>query len=82
MAFRLWYTSVSGFPRSWLTTHMPCANDPLSPRHTGRADFPHPAFPDTFAAGVRKRLTAAQRYGISRPRSANSRYHVDSSGLR
>ena len=57
MAFRLWYTSVSGFPRSWLTTHMPCANDPLSPRHTGRADFPHPAFPDTLAIGVRKELT-------------------------
>ena len=53
MAFRLWYTSVSGFPRSWLTTHMPCASDPLSTRHTGRADFPHPAFPDTFAIGMR-----------------------------
>jgi len=25
---------------------------PLPPRHTGRADFPHPAFPDTFAAGM------------------------------
>src|ERR1700683_2597943 len=58
MAVRLWYTSVSGFPRSWLTTHMPYASNPLSPRHTGRADFPHPAFPDTFAIGVRKELTA------------------------
>ena len=24
----------------------------LSPHHTGRADFPHPAFPRTFAAGM------------------------------
>jgi hypothetical protein len=30
---------------------------PLSPRHTGRADFPHPAFPGTFAAGRRKQWT-------------------------
>jgi hypothetical protein len=30
----------------------------LSPRHTGRADFPHPAFPDTLAIGMRKEVTA------------------------
>ncbi len=30
---------------------------PLPPRHTGRADFPPPAFPDTFASGAREELT-------------------------
>src|SRR5262249_13018185 len=32
--------------------------DALPPRRTGRAGFPHPALPDTFAAGVRKELHA------------------------
>src|SRR6516162_10855411 len=30
---------------------------PLPPRHTARADFPHPAFPDTFAAGHARSCT-------------------------
>ena len=54
--------------RVWLTTRMPCSTVSLPPRHTGRADFPHPAFPDTFAAGLRRELTYTLS-GIKRPKS-------------
>ena len=50
MSFRLRLTSVSGFPRSWLNIRWPCDTDRLRPRQTGRADFPHPAFPDPLRA--------------------------------
>jgi hypothetical protein len=33
---------------------MPCPTSSLSPHHTGRADFPHPAFPRAFAEGMRR----------------------------
>ena len=49
MSFRLRLTSVSGFPRSWLNIRWPCDTDRLRPLQTGRADFPHPAFPDPLS---------------------------------
>ena len=49
MSFRLRLTSVSGFPRSWLNIRWPCDTDRLRPRQTGRADFPHPAFPNPLS---------------------------------
>ena len=49
MSFRLRLTSVSGFPRSGLNIRWPCDTDRLRPRQTGRADFPHPAFPDPLS---------------------------------
>jgi hypothetical protein len=42
---RLRLTSVSGFPLLWRNIRLPCIETPLPPRQTGRAVFPHPAFP-------------------------------------
>ena len=51
-AVRLRLTSVSGFPRLWRNIRRPYAQVRLPPRQTGRADFPHPACPETFVEGV------------------------------
>src|SRR5260370_24251675 len=56
-------------------------NRSLSPHHTGRAGFPHPAFPDTLAAGVRRELTYTV-VGFNKPKSARTPYQVRPSGMR
>ena len=59
-SFRLRLTSVSGFPRSWLNIRLPCDRRRLRPLQTGRADFPHPAYPNPLALGMHRESAASR----------------------
>src|SRR5687767_547056 len=45
ISFRLRLSSVSGFPRSCRNIRLPYDPYCLPPLQTGRAEFPHPAYP-------------------------------------